>query len=102
METDHPDVREASHITRGAAITGYRIEFSGPLPVGLIEEITGRFAPVDVRLVGHNVSIRTGGLDQSALRALLGLIWDVGGELGSITKDTSNERTKLETEKRRS
>ena len=88
METGHPVEGEAPRIDRGVSIASYHIEFSGPLPVGLIEEIAGRFAPADVRLMGDDVSIHTGGLDQSALRALLGLIWDVGAELNSITKYT--------------
>jgi hypothetical protein len=74
--------------TQEPLITDYRIEIAGPIPAGLATEIRSRFAPTEIRPVGRHVLIRTRTTDQAALRALLGLIWDVGAELHSITEDT--------------
>lgn len=89
METDHPIVEKALSSREELSITHYRIEISAPLPVGLLDEIKGRFAPFEVRPGDDDVVIRTGALDQPAVRALLALIWDVGADLRSITEDTN-------------
>ena len=85
-----PSSRRLSSSREELSITHYRIEISGPLPVGLLDEIKGRFAPFEVRPGDDDVVIRTGALDQPAVRALLALIWDVGADLRSITEDTNS------------
>lgn len=84
-----PDSKgRSSHQQRSEPITDYRLDLSGPLPEGLIEEIPDRFDEAEIHVVGDGVSIRAGGLDQPALRALLGLLWDVGAQVRSITDVT--------------
>lgn len=96
METNHPIVEKALSSREELSITHYRIEISAPLPVGLLDEIKGRFAPFEVRPGDDDVVIRTGALDQPAVRALLALIWDVGADLRSISEDTNSGLTEPE------
>lgn len=84
-----PDSRgRSSHQLRNDPITDYRLDISGPLPKGLIEEIPDRFEKAEIHDVGDGVTIRACDLDQPALRALLGLLWDVGAHVRSITDVT--------------
>jgi hypothetical protein len=66
-------------------VTGlrYRVGLEPPLPDGLVAEIERRFGPVRATR-GRRVSLRGTLTDQAALRALLTLLWDVGGELVSV------------------
>jgi hypothetical protein len=90
VETGHPDRRQASPVDEETLIIDYQLEVSGPLPVGLIEEIERRCAPAEVRSLDDGLLIRTGVVDQAALGALLGLIWDVGAELRSIRQNNQD------------
>jgi hypothetical protein len=66
-------------------VTGlrYRVGLEPPLPDGVVAEIERRFGPVRATR-GRRVSLRGTLTDQAALRGLLTLLWDVGGELVSV------------------
>jgi hypothetical protein len=68
----------------------YRLEFSGPLPVSLVEEIKRRFGPVQVATDLENNLALFAALDQSGLRSLLDLIWEVGAEVRSVCMATGS------------
>ena len=63
----------------------YRIGISAPLPDGVATEIERRFGPVGTLTV-RNRGVALCGLvaDQSALRGLLVLLWDLNADLISL------------------
>lgn len=69
----------------------YRLEFSGPLPESLVEEIKRRFGPLrfETDLEGNLALCAV--LDQSGLRSLLDLIWEVGAEVRSVCSATGKD-----------
>lgn len=62
----------------------YRITVTGALPEGVNREIVRRFGPIEVALLADGTSLQVGATDQAALRAVLGLLWDVGAEVSSV------------------
>lgn len=59
----------------------YHLEIRGSLPRGTHEELRRRFGDV-VTHRDADLTVLSGlTVDQAALRAVLGLLWDVGGEL---------------------
>jgi hypothetical protein len=59
----------------------YRLEIRGPLPRLVQEELRRRFGDVEVRSQ-ETWTIMSGlTVDQATLRAVLGLLWDVGSEV---------------------
>jgi hypothetical protein len=85
-----------SGTTRAAHSVGnvtlrYRLVVSGPLPHTTVATIHARFKP-DHIVAGLNSTEVTGmAIDQPALRALAGLVWDTGGQILSF--DTEPETT---------
>jgi hypothetical protein len=66
----------------------YRIEVDGRLPAGVRDELHRRFGPVAVHDdPGHTV-VCAATVDQSGLRALLGLLWDAGLRITAMTTMT--------------
>ena len=63
----------------------YRVEVRGGMPTALIEELEARFDLGEVATQCDGSLVMTGRFDQSSLRALLELIWDVGGAAVSVT-----------------
>ena len=59
----------------------YRLEVRGPLPGVAREELRRRFGDVQVRPDGDRTVVSGLTADQAALRAVLGLLWDVGVEV---------------------
>jgi hypothetical protein len=59
----------------------YQLEVRGALPRGVREELRRRFGELVVQSQGDRTVLSGLTVDQAALRALLGLLWDVGGEL---------------------
>lgn len=59
----------------------YHLEIRGAIPRGAREELRRRFGDVVMRSDGDRTVLSGLTVDQAALRALLGLLWDVGGEL---------------------
>ena len=59
----------------------YHLEIRGAIPRGAREELRRRFGDLVVRSDGDRTVLSGITVDQAALRALLGLLWDVGGEL---------------------
>ena len=59
----------------------YRLEICGPLPRLARDELRRRFGEVEVEYDG-DVTVVPGLIaDQAALRAVLGLLWDLGSEV---------------------
>jgi hypothetical protein len=56
----------------------YRLEIQGPLPSVAAEELRRRFGEFEVRALGDRTVVSGLTVDQAALRAVLGLLWDVG------------------------
>jgi hypothetical protein len=63
----------------------YRVEIRGALPGGLAGELRRRFGDFTHRTDGGRTVLAHLELDQAALRALLGLLWDVDSELRLVT-----------------
>ena len=59
----------------------YRLEIRGRLPRVAQEELRRRFGQVEVRSQGARTVVSAITVDQSALRAVLSLLWDVGSEV---------------------
>ncbi|HEY5846695.1 MAG TPA: hypothetical protein VIT42_07895 [Microlunatus sp.] len=59
----------------------YRLEIRGRLPRAAQEELRRRFGEVEVRSQGARTVVSGITVDQSALRAVLSLLWDVGSEV---------------------
>ena len=59
----------------------YRLEIRGRLPRGAQEELRQRFGEIEVRSRGARTVVSGLTVDQAALRAVLGLLWDVGSEV---------------------
>jgi hypothetical protein len=59
----------------------YRLEIRGRLPSVAREELRRRFGKVEVRSLGGRTVVSGLTVDQAALRAVLGLLWDVGCEI---------------------
>jgi hypothetical protein len=59
----------------------YRLKIRGPLPRVTHEELRQRFGEVEVRSQGAQTVVSGLTVDQAALRAVLGLLWDVGSEV---------------------
>ena len=59
----------------------YRLEIRGPLPHLARDEIRRRFGEVEVRSDGELTVVPGLTADQSALRAVLSLLWDLGSEV---------------------
>ena len=75
----------------------YRVEVRGGIHTALVEELEARFDLGEVATQCDGSLVMTGRFDQSSLRALLELIWDVGGAAVSVTTPDgpitrSNER----------
>ncbi len=62
-------------------MTTYRLEISGPLPRTVREELRRRFGEIEVRSQEARTVLSGLAVDQSALRALLSLLWDLGSEI---------------------
>jgi hypothetical protein len=63
----------------------YRVEIRGALPGGLAGELRRRFGEFTHRTESGRTVLTHLELDQAALRALLGLLWDVDSELRLVT-----------------
>ncbi len=75
----------------GSVTVRYRMVVSGPLPHTTVATIHARFRP-DHIVAGLDSTEVTGmAIDQPALRALVGLVWDTGGQILSL--DTEPETT---------
>jgi hypothetical protein len=59
----------------------YRLEIRGPPPHLARDEIRRRFGDVEVRSDGELTVVPGLSADQSALRAVLSLLWDLGSEV---------------------
>jgi len=62
----------------------YRLVISGSLPVTTLELLQSRFSPDHVETVPASTAVTVTVIDQPALQALLGLIWNTGGQLLSL------------------
>jgi hypothetical protein len=71
----------------------YQLEIRGGLPRGVREELRQRFGDLQVRSQGDRTVLSGLTVDQAALRALLGLLWDVGGELHLVRATTPPGQT---------
>lgn len=68
-----------------------RVDLAGPLPASRVELIQSRFGDITPR-VSAGLTILEGPLaDQSALRALLNLLWDAGGEIRALRVTSVDE-----------
>jgi len=63
----------------------YRVEIRGALPSGLRDELRRRFGEFAIQADASCTVLSHLALDQAALRALLGLLWDVDSELRLVT-----------------
>ena len=66
----------------------YRLVIAGSLPAGVDDMLRSRFEGVQVRSVVVHTEIECPVVDQSALRALMTQVWDVGGTvlLAEVTR----------------
>ena len=70
----------------------YRLEIRGRLPRGAHEELCQRFGEIEVRSRGARTVVSGLTVDQAALRAVLGLLWDVGSEVHLVQALSGEER----------
>jgi hypothetical protein len=59
----------------------YRLDLAGPVPGAVADQIRRRFGDVTIRALPPGTVLDGSVADQAALRALLGLLWDVGSEV---------------------
>jgi hypothetical protein len=59
----------------------YHVEIRGHLPWGTHDELRRRFGEIVTHCDADRTVLSGLTVDQAALRAVLGLLWDVGGEL---------------------
>ena len=59
----------------------YRLEIRDRLPSVARAELRRRFGEVEVRSLGGRTVVSGLTVDQAALRAVLGLLWDIGCEV---------------------
>ena len=59
----------------------YHLALAGPLPATVAEVIRVRFGEVAIRSSADPTALDGLLADQAAVRALLTLVWDVGGEI---------------------
>lgn len=59
----------------------YHLALAGRVPLAVADQIPHRFGAVTVRSAPPGTVLDGSLPDQAALRALLGLLWDVGGEI---------------------
>jgi hypothetical protein len=59
----------------------YDLEIRGKLPRGTLDELRQRFGDLGVMTDANRTVLSGVIVDQAALRALLGLLWDVGSEV---------------------
>jgi hypothetical protein len=65
----------------------FEVHVTGRLPRALTEAIGCRFGQVAMREQSKSTVLNGTVADQAALRSLLGLIWDTGGSVLSVTLD---------------
>jgi hypothetical protein len=65
----------------------FEVHMTGRLPQALTEVIGTRFGRVAMREQPKSTVLSGNVADQAALRSLLGLIWDTGGSILSVTLD---------------
>jgi hypothetical protein len=70
----------------------YRLEIRGRLPRGFPEALRQRFGEIHVRSRGARTVLSGLTVDQAALRAVLGSLWDVGSEVHLVQALWSEER----------
>ena len=71
----------------------YLLVVAGPMPLVLSQTVQDRFDDVRVAAGGCHTVIECSISDQSALRALLTQLWDVGGEV-LLVSQTSTKSTR--------
>ena len=59
----------------------YHLALAGPVPATVADQIRHRFGAVTIRSSAPGSVVDGAVPDQAALRALLGLLWDVGSEV---------------------
>jgi hypothetical protein len=69
----------------------YRLELRGRLPNVAREELRRRFGEVEVQTRGAATVVSGLTVDQAALRAALGLLWDVGCEIRLVRVMSSSD-----------
>jgi hypothetical protein len=62
----------------------FRIEIDGCLPVAVRHELDRRFGPVEIHEARDVTVLAVRGLDQSALRALLDVLWDAAAQIRTV------------------
>ena len=70
----------------------YRLEVRGPLPRVARDELRRRFGDVQVRPDGDGTVLSGLTADQAALRAALGLLWDLGVEVRLVQATAPADR----------
>ena len=76
----------------------YDLEIRGKLPRGMHEELRRRFGDFFLRDEGNRTVLSGINVDQAALRSLLGLLWDVGGEVHFLRAVARHSRKGKEVE----
>ena len=72
----------------------YRLEIRGRLPRMAHEELRRRYGEIEVRSYGARTVVSGLTVDQAALRAVLSLLWDIGGEVHLVrAMSLSGEKT---------
>jgi hypothetical protein len=76
----------------------YDLEIRGKLPRGTHEELRRRFGNFLVSNDGNRTVLSGLDVDQAALRSVLGLLWDVGGEVHFLRAVARHSRAGKEVE----
>ena len=61
-----------------------QVGLAGPVPAASVEVLRSRFEDITLSTGGGLTLLEGRVADQAALRALLGLLWDVGSEIRSV------------------
>ena len=78
-----------------------RVDLAGRIPAARVELIRSRFGDMSLRTSRERTVLEGPVADQSAVRALLNLLWDTGSDIRSVrvitTDDLSRRRHDMET-----
>lgn len=76
-----------SSARHGGAVSSFELALAGTAPAALSDLVRDRFGEVAVRAGPRRTVLEGSIADQAAVRALLGLVWDLGCEVRVLRVD---------------
>jgi hypothetical protein len=78
----------------GTVASMCRVDLAGRIPAARVELIRSRFGDMSLRTSGERTVLKGPVADQSAVRALLNLLWDTGSDIRSLRVTTVDDPTR--------